>query len=357
MDTQDVAMVMETAERWFGAQDAPVRQSLPGLETASFADLANGAADRQWHAFAELGWLALSIPEAEGGFGADLSTVLTFIRLAARHECQSPLDLHLVLAPLLLRRAGDHQERADWAQALIEGDMRLAMADGPLAGHASDVVTAKNMALYGGHRATHAVLWATGERLMPGAWLVNGEALAGGIQPARWLDGRANAAVDLRGVAARPLDVAGTHLSAYACAAQVADACGTFEAAFALTLDYLKQREQFGRPLAALQVVQHRMADVFCDLQQLLALVDRLGREDDEWSGVDPVTLAAAKSHVGRRALRGVGQLIQLSGGIGVTDDYRLGRLYKRLHVAAALFVSSEDALHSLDAKTALLTA
>ncbi|MYZ42794.1 acyl-CoA dehydrogenase [Schauerella aestuarii] len=357
MDTQDVAMVIETAERWFGAQGAPVRPPLAGADTPASFDLADGAADRQWHAFAELGWLGLSIPEADGGFGADLITVLTFIRLAARHECQSPLDLHLVLAPLLLQSIDDAAKRAGLAQELIEGSVRLAMADGPCASHTPDVVTARRLAFYGGQRATHAVLWVSDPHAESGAWLLDCQALGGGLQRARWLDGRPNAVAAQIEVAVQAFGTAGRLVPAYACVAQIADACGTFEAAFALTLDYLKQREQFGRPLAALQVVQHRMADVFCDLQQLLALVDRLGRADDAWSGVDPITLAAAKSHVGRRALRGVGQLIQLSGGIGVTDDYRLGRLYKRLHVAAALFVSSEAALQSLDAKTALLPA
>jgi len=124
-----------------------------------------------------------------------------------------------------------------------------------------------------------------------------------------------------------------------------------------MTLDYLRQRVQFGKPLAAQQAIQHRMAEVFCDLQQQLALTGRLAAEIDAApAGAWPM-LPVAKSFVGRRVLRGVGALIQLSGGIAVTEEYRLTHLYRRLHVAAQLHGAAEAQLARIDVRATLLAA
>ncbi|MDB5848338.1 MAG: acyl-CoA dehydrogenase domain protein, partial [Rhodoferax sp.] len=114
---------------------------------------------------------------------------------------------------------------------------------------------------------------------------------------------------------------------------------------------------QFGKPLSAQQAVQHKMAEIFCDLQQLLALAGRLATEIDTAPGGPWPTLAPAKSFIGRRALRACGQLVQVSGGIAVTEEYKLGHFYRRLHVAAALFGNAEQQLARIDIRRQLLAA
>ena len=345
MDTHEVEMLMDTATRWFASHAEQVAG--PGTDRT----------DTVWQSYADLGWLALTLPDTAGGFGADTRTALRLARLNGRALATSPLELHLLLAPWLLR-VGALNSPA-WADALASGAMRLGLADASpqaaMSGQDDCRLTLAATEVYGGATATHVLVIGrdpdTGlarVALLP----VDGPGVI--HSPARWLDGRPCTRMSASNASATPLhdpEMPGLarELRQRASAALAADAAGAFEAAFDMTLVYLKQRVQFGKPLSTLQAVQHGMADIFCDLQQLLALVERLGLEDAGGDGVDAATLAATKSYLGR--------LIQLSGGIGVTDEYRLGRCYKRLHVAATLFGTSEDALRELDVRQALMPA
>ena len=249
------------------------------------------------------------------------------------------------------------------AGALASGAMRIALADraqgddaarssadGRLAGRAGTVL--------GGAHATHLLVPAARDGV-PALLLVDLQAAGVSRTAARLVDGRpapqfsfrATPSLTVDGVSAaqRALDLAA--------AAQVADSAGVLDAAFTLTLDYLKQRTQFGKPLSAQQAVQHKMAEIFCDLQQLLALAGRVAAELDAAPEGPWPTLAPAKSFLGRRALRAAGQLIQVSGGIGVTEEYKLTHFYRRLHVAATLFGSAEAQLARIDVREQLVAA
>lgn len=374
MDSQEVEMLMDTATRWFGAH----------ADQVAAADTGPGGGV-VWQAYADLGWLALTLPEAAGGIGADTRAALRLVRLAGRALATPPLELHLMLAPWLVRAGGP--DASAWADALASGAMRLGVADAGGQAEVNDAgcVTMPPTEVYGGATATHILV--IGRNQAPSGSGAASRSASGhpstdkpadtgrecvvllpvdapGVSctPARWLDGRPCTRLSTNGAPAIALgglsapDLA-RELRQRASAALAADAAGAFEAAFDMTLDYLKQRVQFGKPLSALQAVQHGMADIFCDLQQLFALVERLGLEDGNGDGFDAKTVAATKSQLARRALRGVGGLIQLSGGIGVTDEYRLGRYYKRLHVAATLFGTAEQALAELDVRESLVPA
>jgi alkylation response protein AidB-like acyl-CoA dehydrogenase len=215
-------------------------------------------------------------------------------------------------------------------------------------------------ALLGAEYATHLLLPATDADGQLG--LAEVALTAGGIhsQAARLVDGRTTWQIRFDGAPARWLSRGGDTASQavdLAAASLVADSAGVLEAAFDLTLDYLKQRVQFGKPLSAQQAVQHKMAEVFCDLQQLMALSRRVAAEMDVAPRGPWPTLAAAKAYLGRRALRACGQLIQVSGGIAVTEEYKLTQFYRRLHVSATLFGTAEAQLARIDVRESLLAA
>ncbi|MFT3666956.1 acyl-CoA dehydrogenase family protein [Piscinibacter sp.] len=345
MDNDDLSLLLSSAERWF-AGHAPLAERV-----AAFRDGHHEPAGA-WARFAEMGWTALTLPEAQGGFGASTVQAFELLRRAGADARPEPLGLHLLLAP------GVAETLPDTAEALADGRMRLALAEPPQRGGAlawNGRQLSGSVPLADGlEHATHLLVPLCG-----GAdALLLVDLAAAGIErtPARLVDGRATARLAFDGVSAR---VAGEAARArdLAAAACVADAGGVFEAAFTMTLDYLKQRVQFGKPLASQQAIQHRMAEVFCDLQQQLALAGRLAAEiDAEPAGPWP-TLPVAKSFVGRRVLRGVGALIQLSGGIAVTEEYRLTHLYRRLHVAAQLHGAAEAQLARIAVRATLLAA
>lgn len=345
MDHDDLTLLLDTAERWF-AGHAPLAERVAAFRTGHHEP--EGA----WAQIAEMGWTALTLPESQGGFGASTAQAFELLRRAGRDARPEPLGLHLLLAPRLA------QALPDCASALAEGRLRLAMADLPQRGGSlrwDDHTLSGTVPVVDGlEHATHLLVPLSGE----GAPLLLIDLAAPGVArtPARLVDGRATARLAFDRVPARLAGDAAQALD-LAAAAQVADCSGIFESAFEMTLDYLKQRVQFGKPLSAQQAIQHRMAEVFCDLQQQLALANRLAAEIDVAPQGPWATLPVAKSFVGRRALRGVGALIQLSGGIAVTEEYRLTHLYRRLHVAAQLFGAAEAQLARIDVRATLLAA
>lgn len=346
MEHDDLTLLLDTAERWF-AGNAPLAERVAGFRQG--VQEPAGA----WARFAEMGWTALTLPEAQGGFGASAAAAFELLRRAGRDARPEPLSLHLLLAPRVA------QALPALAEPLAAGRVRLAMADRPRRGAALrwDGATLSGTApvIDGLDHATHLLVPLDGPAAAP-LLLVDLAAPGIATTPGRLVDGRRTARLDFERVPAQAAGEAAAALDR-AAAAQVADASGVFEAAFTMTLAYLKQRVQFGKPLSAQQAVQHRMAEVFCDLQQQLALAGRLAAEIDAAPGGPWATLPVAKSFVGRRVLRGVGALIQLSGGIAVTEDYALTHLYRRLHVGAQLFGAAEEQLARIDVRRTLRAA
>ena len=346
MDHDDLTLLLDTAERWF-AGHAPLADRVATFRAGQHEPA--GA----WAAFAEMGWTALTLPEAQGGFDAGAVAAFELLRRAGRDARPEALGPHLLLAP------GVAQAQPELAEPLIAGGMRLAVADRPQRGGTlrwdGALVSGAVPVVDGLEHATHLLVPQAATADAP---LLLVDLAAPGIvrTPARLGDGRATARLAFERV---PASVAGDAARALdlAAAAQVADCSGVFETAFEMTLAHLKQRVQFGKPLSAQQAIQHRMAEVFCDLQQQLALAGRLAAEIDATPAGPWATLPVAKSFLGRRVLRGVGALIQLSGGIAVTEEYQLTHLYRRLHVAAQLFGAAEAQLARIDVRTTLLAA
>jgi alkylation response protein AidB-like acyl-CoA dehydrogenase len=172
----------------------------------------------------------------------------------------------------------------------------------------------------------------------------------------RLLDGRGAAHLRLDGVQVPAAQVLGTPGQAWplvesaalrATAALVADAAGALDALLAQTIEHLKTRRQFGAPLAKLQVLQHRLADMALALEQVRSMACLAAMALD---GADPAQarrlVSAAKALTGPLARRCGLDAIQMHGAMGMTDECRIGHLAKRLITDGALF---GDASHHLD--------
>jgi alkylation response protein AidB-like acyl-CoA dehydrogenase len=156
------------------------------------------------------------------------------------------------------------------------------------------------------------------------------------------IDGRRAADIDFKGV---PLDA-----SALLCGAQssrdvlgealdrlhvflVADALGAMEATMDVTAEHIRNRKQFGKPLAEFQALQHRMVEMFVEVQETRsALYHALSHLDDEPAIREAaVSSAVVVAFDGGRVVGGLG--IQLHGGVGMTEEYQVGHYFKRLLV------------------------
>ncbi len=329
-----------------------------------------GISDESWQALAELGVMALPVPSDHGGF--DGSAVDQMVVMQA-------LGRALVVEPVFATALGTHcLARAGGQGALLEavaaGTLVLACAFGERqARHELFNIEMRAVRDAGGF-----VLNGSKQGVLHGAQAgcLVVSARSGGqprdtdgislfvlpsdtpgvtLHDARSNDGMRIAAIDFSNVrvpasallgaegAGWPLlEATADHGLALLCA----EALGVMEALFAATLDYLKTRQQFGVAIGRFQALQHRMADMFIQLEQarsmtLLAAV-RAG------SG-DPVErrriLSAAKARVGE-AMKFIGQqAVQLHGGMGVTNELPAAHLFKRL---AAIELTLGDTDHHL---------
>jgi hypothetical protein len=125
-----------------------------------------------------------------------------------------------------------------------------------------------------------------------------------------------------------------------------AEAIGVLRKLHEGTLDYTKQRKQFGQPIAAFQVLQHRMVDMFIQVEQAVSMTYMATiKVDDEDAAERAKAVSAAKVQIGR-ACRFVGQnAIQLHGGMGMTDEMAIGHYFKRATIIEGLFGSVDHHL------------
>jgi alkylation response protein AidB-like acyl-CoA dehydrogenase len=116
-----------------------------------------------------------------------------------------------------------------------------------------------------------------------------------------------------------------------------------------LTLDYLKTRQQFGRPIASFQVLQHRSVDMLIALEQARSMALYATMMADS---TDPAerhaAVAAAKVQIGRSGRLIGQQAIQLHGGIGMTMEYKAGHYFKRATMIDTMFGDADYHLRSL---------
>ena len=114
-------------------------------------------------------------------------------------------------------------------------------------------------------------------------------------------------------------------------AAICSEAVGCMRKVLADTVEYCKQRQQFGVPIGSFQVLQHRMVDMHIELEQAVAAVLLAVLHLDDEPAVRARSVSAAKATVGRAA-RFIGQqAVQLHGGMGMTEELAIGHYFKRL--------------------------
>ena len=113
-----------------------------------------------------------------------------------------------------------------------------------------------------------------------------------------------------------------------------AEMTGAADAAFSMTMDYLKERKQFGVPIGSFQALQHRAAHLLTELEMAKAVTLQALQAMDDDMDEAAATVSLAKAKVGQVAKLATQEAIQMHGGIGMTDEYDVGFYLKRVRVA-----------------------
>ena len=135
-----------------------------------------------------------------------------------------------------------------------------------------------------------------------------------------------------------------------AIAALCAEATGVMRRMHETTLDYARQRKQFGAPIASFQVLQHRMVDMFMNVEQAVSMTYMATLKLDDPAAERMKAVSAAKVQIGK-GCKFVGQsAIQIHGGMGMTDELAVGHYFKRATMIEGLFGSVDHHLRRYEA-------
>jgi alkylation response protein AidB-like acyl-CoA dehydrogenase len=306
-----IRMIRDSASAFAGtARARRLRFTLPGFEP------------EVWREMASLGWIGLAVPEASGGAGLGMAEMCALAEELGGALAPEPL-IPCALSADLLAAAGER----DLLAALLAGEAVVLTAWQDRAGTIEPCLdpaaTRRFVPMAAG--ATHFLLPSTeGLHLLPrDAVELTTEFTQDGGHVGRLRPLAVCRRLPLSGLA-EALDRAALATSAYL--------LGGMEAAFALTLEHLRMREQFGRKIGSFQALQHRAADARLLLSLTRASVEQAAADPS------PALCSKAKARASDAALKLQASCLQMLGGIGYTDDHDSGLYHRKAMVLVPLF-------------------
>ena len=364
--TDERQMLQDGLRRFLGDAVTPaVLKQAAATET--------GATPAVWAGLAEMGVIGALFTEDDGGFGgAGFDLALVGEEMGRAGAVDPWIDTG-VLGGGLVAALGDRDQRATIA-GVIAGTRHLALAHGE-PGSRHDLtrvattatpdhrLTGRKSVVVNGGLAEALIVSARvrGDVADPdgiGLYLVDAAAVDRRVYPL--LGGGHAAEVTLDDTPGVPLGQPGqahdalVTAHARAVCAISAEALGLMEAMKGLTTGYLKTRRQFGQPIGKFQALQHRMADMLIEIEQARSAVINLAGHLEADSAVRDVHVAATKVMIGQVARLVVEETIQMHGGIGLTQEYGLAHLARRLAIVDQRF---GDTLHHMGRFIALAVA
>ena len=319
----------------------------------------SGWRPEMWQQFAELGLLAAPFSEEDGGLGGNAIDSMVIMEEFGKALVVEPYVPTIVCAGGFLKHAGTPAQKEEHLTAIIGGESVFAFAYAEPRGRydlADLETTAKKDGggyVINGHKAvvigapwaSHLIVTArtSGERRdRDGISVFIVEKGADGITTRDYptVDGRRASEVYFENVSVPADALIGEEGKALpliervvdeATVAVCAEAMGAMGVAHQMTVEYSKQRKQFGVAIGKFQVLQHRMVDMFMEHEQSISMTYMATLKLDEDEVTRKKAVSAAKVRIGQGG-RFVGQeAIQIHGGMGMTDELAVGHYFKRL--------------------------
>jgi pimeloyl-CoA dehydrogenase small subunit len=328
-----------------------------------------------WDQVTELGLMGLPFEETLGGFGGGPVETAIVMEAFGRGLLLEPYFATVVLGGGLLRRVAPEAVRGGLAPQVAAGKLKLAFAH--IERHSrynlADVTTtarkegsgyvldgAKSVVLHGdsADRIFVTARLSGDRRARSGVGLFLVEAATPGLsrRGSPTQDGLraaevtlSNARVSAEALLSDDALAAVEHVVDEAIAALCAEAVGVMQAMQDLTLEYLKTRKQFGRPIGSFQALQHRSVDMLVAVEQARSMALFAAMSAGETDAVERrKAISAAKAQIGKSG-RHVGQeAIQLHGGIGMTHEYAVGHYFKRMTMIDQLYGDADTHVATL---------
>ncbi len=323
---------------------------------------------KRWRHFADLGWTAMAVPEAAGGLGSSIADLAVLAEEFGRALEPESLVAGAMLPAAVLGMAGagagsllseiaTGETRA--ALAVYEPQRRYSLQPALRATQQSEssfCLEGRKLLVVSGAQADRLVVSASlaraGAAQEPALFVVDATARGLGRTAYETLDGRACADFEFDGVVATDLLLCGASVPALvedaldrAVISQCAELVGGMDRCIELTVEHLKTRRQFGRPLADLQALQHAVAELFMDAYAARSILYRAIGSADASRAERQQAVSGCKIKVVECATRVAGAAVHLHGGIGVSTEYAVGHYLRRAIVAERLYGDLEHHL------------
>lgn len=333
-----------------------------------------GYSPELWQRFAEMGYCGVLVPEAHGGIGLGLVEAGIVMEQVGRNLVSTPMLSTAIVAVTLLRQASDEARQSFLLSAIAAGKSVISLALDENAKHKPHAIALRAKArvdggfvlegdktfVVDGHVANFVIVVArTSEDSQPeksiSLFLVERDTPGLGVERVAMVDAHNAARLCFRQVVLPKSALLGCLDGGWELlekaldagrAAAAAELLGIAEEVFDRTVRYLKERRQFGRLIGEYQALQHRAAELYCEIalarSAVLHALQRLQADAPDAS----TAVAIAKAQAGLTATRAVQESVQMHGGIGMTDELDIGLFMKRVRVLQELY---GDAHYHLD--------
>jgi alkylation response protein AidB-like acyl-CoA dehydrogenase len=331
-----------------------------------------------WRSFAELGWTAVPFSEADGGLDGSHVELMILMQQFGRGLLVEPYLANVVLAGGVLRRVANDAQREQWLLPLIAGELQAALACVEPQGRydIADILTTatpdgddwiitgdKGVVLNGGNAELLIVPARTGGRQSDtdGISLFAVDAGTPGVNRRAYtmVDGHRAAELHLDDVRAPGHALLGSEGGGYPALSESVDegtfavgaeAVGIMQMLTEKTVEYAKNRVQFGVPIGSFQALQHRMVDMLTACEQSYSLLLWAAMANAAGAGDARESIHALKYQVGTAGRKVGEEAVQLHGGMGVTWDLDVAHYFKRLTAINLIFGNADWHLDRLAA-------
>ena len=322
-----------------------------------------------WQEMSKLGWPGIMIPEEFGGSNFGLSGICVVLQECAKTLTPSPLFATGVLGAYAINNYGTKEQKEKYLPLIANGKLTTSVAVDESSHHNPNdtlliakksadefILSGKKTFVIDGTSSDLLIVLArtSGEKGdSTGLTLFLIDSNSDGIDRIKleMADSRNYANIIFDNVKISSNNILGDieaggeaidDILDIGRIAMSAEMLGNSEAAFETTLDYLKQRKQFGVLIGSFQALQHRAAEMFCEIELTKSSVIAAMRAADERSNDVQRLSSLAKTVAGETLHLVSNEAIQMHGGIGVTDEYDIGFFLKRARVAEQIFGSAK---------------
>ena len=321
-----------------------------------------------WNEMTKLGWPGILIPEDYGGSNFGITGISVILNECAKTLTPSPLFATGVIGAYSITNYGTEKQKEYYLPKIASGELTTALAVDESSHHnpanteifakkegSNFLVNGKKTFVIDGASADLIILLArtSGDKGdMTGLTLFLVDANSNGLETAKldMADSRNYSNINFNNVEIPDSNILGDletggeiieNVLDIGRIAMASEMLGNAEAAFETTIDYLKQRKQFGVLIGSFQALQHRAAEMFCEIELTKSSVIGAMKAADEGSNELQRLSSLAKTMAGETLHLVSNEAVQMHGGIGVTDEYDLGFFIKRSRVAEQIFGSS----------------